>query len=449
MCCDALCLQQRRGLQYLLRALSSGSDRTVTKIYESLVLLAQAASPAQLAGLLQHILRCMRQGCLGAARLTWAISQMQHGQQVLKLHVHQLLQMLQQQGPCQAAAAAALWHVAESHGGGQALAGHDLMPLLRAMLLGGEVAVMAACIVCYLTLTEAALHQLIPHVPDLLQATHEQQPAPVVSMAIRSIYCISTTGGAAGQQEVLCNIPGMLRVMQQSKHPDAAAVAGNAVLTLLHTDAGKAVFGQQQHIDALLVVLQRRTPAMVHAARALAHIAAASEEGKATLLQPQRLEVLHETHTLLPALEALSSHQAAYEAFAPLFWVLVAAGTMQVVPSFLGKLVAAMRHAHLTMPCFDALTHMTSFRAGLLALAPYLSSIRQALAACLRDERFIINQAALEQYLAWMTGKIFGHLLLLASQFCGALLRMNHQCFVQNDRASCGDFNIYIDHHRL
>lgn len=336
MCCRALCLQQRRGLQYLLRALSSGGDRTVTKIYESLVLLAQAASPTQLAGLLQHVLRCMRQGCLGAARLTWAISQMQHGQHVLKLHVHQLLQMLQQQGPCQAAAAAALWHVAESPGGGQALAEHDLMPLLRAMLLGGEVAVMAACIVCYLTLTEAALHQLIPHVPDLLQATQEQQPAPVVSMAIRSIYCISTTGGAAGQQEVLRNIQGMLRVMQQSRHPDAAAVAGNAVLTLLHSDAGKAVFGEEQHIDALLVVLQRRTPAMVHAARALAHIAAASEAGKAALLQPQRLKVLHETHTLLPALQGLSSHQAAYEAFAPLFWVLVAAGTMQVTSLTLG-----------------------------------------------------------------------------------------------------------------
>jgi len=301
-------------------------------VYEALVLLAQAASPTQLAGLLQHVLRCMRQGCLGAARLTWAISQMQHGQHVLKLHVHQLLQMLQQQGPCQAAAAAALWHVAESPGGGQALAAHSLMPLLRAMLLGGEVAVMAACIVCYLTLTEAALHQLVPHVPDLLKATQQQQPAPVVSMAIRSIYCISTTGGASGQQEVLRNIQGMLSVMQQSWHPDAAAVAGNTVLTLLHTDAGKAAFTQEQHVDALLVVLQRRTPAMLHAARALAHIAASSAAGKAVLLHPHRLELMHETHTLLPALQALTSHQAAYEAFAPLFWVLVAAGTMQVTP---------------------------------------------------------------------------------------------------------------------
>jgi hypothetical protein len=100
-----------------------------------------------------------------------------------------------------------------------------------------------------------------------------------------------------------------------------------------------------------------------------------------------------------------------------------------------------MSHTNLTMPCFDALTHMTSFRAGLLALAPYLPSIREALTACLQDERFIINQAALEQYMAWMTGKICAVVVNLQHQqrLAEAGLQRSALLLAQQQRSMTGD----------
>lgn len=320
-----------------------------------------------------------------------------------------LLQLVPKPGPAQTLIAAALWTVIHANEGAVAvLAAQDVTPLLQAMVGGGDSATLTAGAVCRLALSDAGKRVLADRVPEVLAAAQPQHSSLVASMAMRTIGILSAAGGPAwAQQAVLEHIGDVLEVLVQRQHTDAATAAGSIVLNLLQQPEGMDVLCKEQHLDSLLRGVQQRGPGMTYAARAVAQIVAAVPASRPLLAAAQRLEIIDGLENILQELlladsEFLQDQNQAYAALAPVFWATVAMSACQIVPRYIVKLVQVLRgQPELTMPAFEAVTCMSSFQDGLLALAPHITVVQQMVSS----ERFGQEQG-LQAYLTSMVANV-------------------------------------------
>jgi hypothetical protein len=295
------------------------------------------------------------------------------------------------------------------------------------MMQGGDPAMLAAGTVCLLALSDAGRRALLPHISAILSLVAPQHSSLVCSMAMRTISVLSSAGSPDwAQQAVLQHITGLLAAMSQKAHPDAAAAAGNVLLSLVHMPAGLHALCSEQHVDALVAIVRSRGPATTHAARALAQLAGGVPAVRQLLVAPQRLAVIGGLQDILQELlladaEFVADPFQAYQLLAPVYWLCVASAACQVVPAFLPDLVACMQRPELTLPAFEGIAYLTGYPAGLLGLAPHIRQVWQAVSA-----PRLLGDAALQAYLSTVVAAVQASVRRLQQEVADVQARRNH-----------------------
>ncbi|KAF6261631.1 hypothetical protein COO60DRAFT_743250 [Scenedesmus sp. NREL 46B-D3] len=420
--------QQRRGMQSLLRCLDACSEHASVCSRTVVLSLLHAAEGRPQHLLVLMLLRALQQGSIGAGQLVLSFSQMQAGPGLLRQHIKVLLELVAVQAPCQTLVAAALWSVANhSEESVAALAALNPQPLLQAMLQGGDPAMLSVGTIYLLALSDAGRRSLLPHISTILSLVAPQNSSLVCSMVMRTISLLCTAGSPDwAQQAVLQHIGGLLTAMSQQAHPDAAAAAGNVLLSLVHTPAGLHALSSEQHVDKLVSIVQSRGPATTHAARAVAQLASGLPAVRLLLVAPHHQAVIGGLHDILQELlladaAFLADPFQAYQLLAPVYWSCVASAACQVVPAFLGDLVACLQRPELTLPAFEAVAYLTGFPAGLLGLAPHIRQVWQAVSA----PRFAAD-AALQTYLSSVVAAVRASVQRLQREVADAQARRSH-----------------------
>jgi hypothetical protein len=295
------------------------------------------------------------------------------------------------------------------------------------MMQGGDPATLSAGTLCLLALSDDGRRALLPHISTILSLVAPQQSSLVCSMAMRTISVLSAAGAPDwSQQAVLQHITGLLTAMSQKVHPDAAAAAGNVLLSLVHMPAGLQALCSEQHVDALVEIVQSRGPATTHAARALAQLASGVPAVRLLLVAPQRLAVINGVQDILQELlladpEFVADSFQAYQLLAPVYWLCVALAACQVVPAFLAELVTCMQRPELTLPVFEGVAYLTGFPAGLLGLAPHIRQVWRAVSA----PQFRAD-AALQAYLSSVVVAVQASVRGLQREVADVQARRNH-----------------------
>jgi hypothetical protein len=307
---------------------------------------------------------------------------------------------------------------------------HLLLPaavILQAMMQGGDAATLSAGTLCLLALSDAGRRALLPHIGTILSLVAPQHSSLVCSMAMRTISVLSTAGSPEwAQHAVLQHVSGLLTAMAQKAHPDAAAAAGNVLLSLVHLPAGMNTLCSEQHVDTLVAIVQSRGPATTHAARALAQLASGMPVVRMLLVEPQRQAVINGLQDILQELlladaEFVADSFQAYQLLAPVYWLCVASAACQVVPAFLPELVACMQRPELSLPAFEGLAYLTGFPAGLLGLAPHIRQVWQAM-----SQPQFRGDAALQSYLWSVVSAVRSSVRGLQRRVAEVQARRNH-----------------------
>lgn len=218
----------------------------------------------------------------------------------------------------------------------------------------------------------------------------------------------------AGDQQQQQQQPGGGQPLLQIR-PCAAVSAAMIINAVAVSPQGAHVLQQERFIDILLSVVQRRSPAATLAARAVSQVIAAVPASRHLLTMPDRLAIVNELAADVPKIAELGARAAGaapaagqgifaaavavlagdeqdvavdvFKVAGPLVHLLAACAVCGVVPQYVDGLARLIHKIPcLTMVLFEALTQLTHFREGLLALAPHIHWIVAAVHRSMRNQ---------------------------------------------------------------
>ncbi|WIA11397.1 hypothetical protein OEZ85_011515 [Tetradesmus obliquus] len=302
----------------------------------------------------------------------------------LRQHIKVLLEMVAEPAPCQRHAALVLQVVTSNDDEAMAeLAELDLQPLLQAVMQGGVVAEPAAAILQMLAPFDAGRRALMPHIPTILSLV-APQTSPLVChtmMGLISVFCGAGSPEWA-QQAVLQHSSGLLAAMAQAAHPGPAVAAGEVLLSLIETPDRLHALSSEQHVDALVGIVQSRAPAMTLAAKALAQLACEMPAVLPLLAAPGRTEAMNSMLDIQQELLGCAADSPrAKQLLELVHWLCVVSAACKGIPTFLPGLIRCLQRPALTLALFAELEALAVHKIGQASLAPYIRHVRQAVAA--------------------------------------------------------------------
>uniref|UniRef100_A0A383VAJ2 Uncharacterized protein n=1 Tax=Tetradesmus obliquus TaxID=3088 RepID=A0A383VAJ2_TETOB len=170
--------------------------------------------------------------------------------------------------------------------------------------------------------------------------------------------------------------------MAQAAHPGPAVAAGEVLLSLTETPDLLHALSSEQHVDALVGIVQSRAPAMTLAAKALAQLACEMPAVLPLLAAPGRTEAMNSMLDIQQELLGCAADSpSAKQLLELVHWLCVVSAACKGTPRFLPGLIRCLQQPALTLALFAELEALAVHKTGQASLAPYIRHVRQAVAA--------------------------------------------------------------------